>query len=99
MKIFRRSVIAIFDLVIIILIIRILTNEDPVDDAAGLAGLITIVFFVLYNLYSWLVYALFARIKQKHFLIEIGFFLLSLLPFYFLLRFFNNGGFDFQPGP
>jgi hypothetical protein len=90
MKIFRRILIILFNLMMIFAIIRF-NYRGGIDGLTMVAAtFLAIGFIVIYNLYGWLVYALFAQIKKQHLLVEAGFFLLMLLPFFFVWRLMTN---------
>lgn len=87
---YRQALVALIDLIMLILAIKISYTWDGDLGLSGLFFLVGIGFFVLYNLYALLVYFLFRQIKPRRVMIEVGYFLLMLLPFYFLYRFTNN---------
>ena len=87
MKVFRRCVIATMDLLIIFFIARSYYTDDGTSDVFGLFVLFSIFFFIAFNLYAWLIYVFFRLVKQRHAVVEAGFLLLMLLPFYLLYHF------------
>jgi hypothetical protein len=86
MKLFRKLVFAAIDVLMIFVIIRPFFIDDGISDYTGLGQLIAIGFFIIYNLYGWVVYSLFAQIRQKHVWVEVAYFLLMLFPFFALWR-------------
>ena len=87
---YRKLLVTLIDLIMVALLIWALNTGEDRDDFYGFFILFFIGFIISFNLYALLVYFLFRQIKPKKIAIEVGFFLLMLLPFYFLYRFTHN---------
>ena len=86
MLIFRRSLIIIIDLIILLWLLKVLLL-DKSSDVVGLFVVLTIAFLLLYNAYAYLIYKIYFRQMRNNFFIEALYVFLLILPILLLWRY------------
>ena len=83
---FRKSIIIIIDLLIILWLLKAILFDES-SDVVGLFALVTIIFLLLYNAYAFFVYKVYFRQTHNKFFVEALYVFLLILPILLLWRY------------
>jgi hypothetical protein len=86
MLIFRKSIIIIIDLIILLWLLKVILL-DKSSDVVGLFTVLTIIFLLLYNAYAYLVYKVYFRKARNNFFTEALYVFLLIVPIILLWRY------------
>jgi hypothetical protein len=89
----RKYILLLPNMFILCWIIKVYCFEPP-DDSKSMFLVYSIIFLLLYNTYSLLIYFVLKKIRGKHWLIEVIFVLIIIIPFGYL--YFSKEGANYM---